>query len=34
MQQKLIIRAISIRQPYADTILSGKKRQEYRSHPT
>lgn len=27
-------RAISIRQPYAEMILCGKKREEYRSHPT
>lgn len=28
------IRAISIRQPYVELILSGKKRHEFRSRPT
>lgn len=28
------IRAISIRQPYAEQILQGKKRKEFRSVPT
>jgi hypothetical protein len=31
---KPIIRAISIRQPYAEMILCGEKREEYRSRPT
>jgi ASCH domain len=29
-----IIRALSIRQPYVELILSGKKKLEYRSMPT
>jgi hypothetical protein len=29
-----ITRAISVRQPYAEQIISGKKKKEYRSRPT
>jgi hypothetical protein len=34
LQLKPIVRAISIRQPYAEMILRRKKREEYRSRPT
>ena len=34
LQLKRVTRAISIRQPYAEMTLCGKKRQEYRSRPT
>ncbi|MGA2765912.1 MAG: ASCH domain-containing protein [Spirochaetia bacterium] len=34
MTNKRPYRAISIRQPYAEQILQGKKRFEYRSRPT
>ena len=30
----MIERAISIRQPYAELILRGKKKNEFRSRPT
>ena len=33
-KMKKIIRAISIRQPFVELILIGKKRKEYRSRPT
>jgi hypothetical protein len=34
LKLKRIVRAISIRQPYAEMIMRGTKREEYRSNPT